>query len=113
METYMVRSILFCCALAASALPDSTAVADVCPDACRVAATDGARTKGVLARRRAARASRTATAAKSFPVHPPELDLPTQSNATAVLDATPSEAPYLPREETEVWPQARALFPAE
>jgi hypothetical protein len=31
----------------------------------------------------------------------------------AVLEATPSAVSPLPREETEVWPQAAALFPAE
>ena len=109
----MVRSTLFLCVLSAWALHDSIADTAVCPDVCQLAARDGARTKGVLARRRAARVNRNARAAQSFPGDRPASATPAQSDATAILEATPTAAPYLPREATEVWPQASALFPAE
>jgi len=108
----MFRTIVIATVLAVGVLDESMASAALRGDVCRIAAREAGPAKRPLLRLRAARASRNGRLAQSFPVEAPgvAVDAPTSA---AVLEATPPAVSQLPRQETEVWPQAAALFPAE
>jgi hypothetical protein len=112
----MVRLALSLCVGIVIAFQSPIAEGDWHRDVCRVATDQRPHPRGILGRRRAARANRSAAAAQSFPAELPDRESDREVELepkTAVFDAAPSDTPHLPREDTEVWPQASALFPAE
>lgn len=108
----MVRAIVVMTLLAALPLGDSVAYGALRRDVCQIATTDAGPARRALHRLRAARAGRNGLGAQSFPAQTPPTFVVASSSA-AVLEATPPALSRVPRQETEVWPQASALFPAE
>ena len=82
--------------------------AAVWEDACRIAAKESDPARRGLFRRRALRASRNGRLAQGYP-----SGAAPEAPRAAVLEAQPPAVSLLPRQETEVWPQAAALFPEE
>ena len=94
--------------LAIGMFDGSAMTAAVRDDGCRMAVAEPGLARRGLLRRRGLRASRNGRLAQGFPSNAaPELASP------AVLEAKPPTVSLVPRQETEVWPQAAALFPAE
>ena len=104
----MLRLMLAGIVLAAGMLDNSSAPAAIRDDACRIASADPGPARRGLLRRRALRASRNGRLAQSFP-----SVASSETPTAAVLEAQASAIPLLPRQETAIWPQAAALFPAE
>jgi hypothetical protein len=104
----MFRAIVAGLVLAIGMFDGSLIPAAMHDDACRMAATEAGPARRGLLRRRALRASRNGRLAQGFPSNAAQ-----EAPSAAVLEAQPLAQPLLPRQETEVWPQAAALFPAE
>ena len=104
----MFRAMVAGFVLAIGMFGGSPVMAAAHDDACRMAATEPSPARRGLFRRRGLRASRNGRLAQSFPTASPET-----ARSAAVLEAQPLAQPLLPRQETEVWPQAAALFPAD
>jgi hypothetical protein len=107
----MARAALMAMFLWALPVGDLVEAGALRSDTRRIAAAEAGPARRGLFRRRSARANRAWRTAQSFPVDADDhaAELPP---GAAVLEATPAVS-QVPHQETEVWPQAAALFPAE
>jgi hypothetical protein len=103
----MFRAMATGIVLAVGMLDFAPSHAAVREDVCRIAAPGPSR-RGLF-RRRPLRANGNGRLAQSFPANATQEMPP----SAAVLEAQSPAVPLLPRQETQVWPQAAALFPAE
>ena len=108
----MIRMLLVATFFAVGALDALPASAVLRRDPCRVVATERGPARRPLFRLRAARAGRNGGLAQSLWVEETGVAVAMPESA-AVLEATAAAVSQLPRQDTEVWPQAAALFPAE